>query len=320
MLKPYLPFILLFLLFVPKGGQGQDDLRAKKEYFSSQGEVYQRWLQSSGLGQYLTVYDVRVGENYVAVRLLVPFEQAEAAAGAYHALKDAFEKESVLSLEEQLFYKAHFILDIPREKVHVTIRNNYIQSTPFLRSISFKDGDVVTKADNPKSKITDVDLVVRPLKGDAEPGVAAYHGGYAKEKVFDCVIQFAKERYEQRECFNKEPTVEDVSRGQRLRFKVRGLCREVIPEDNSLVKSLLQTFGLAENWYKRELLYFTITYLPTSDGAQLVIILEGKFGSGLYSSVNEAGYILMESDFNDELQNYTDRFGLELRDFLTNCH
>lgn len=315
-------FILSLLaccLFATTPLVAQEDLREQGDYLEAQGEVYQRWLESTGLGQALRVNDVRVGEDYVSIRLLVPFEEAEMAMSAYQALKDTFEAQSVLTLEEHLFYKALVILDVPQEMVNVSIRNSYTKRLPFLRSIGFRDGEMKVKEDSPKAKITDILLGVRPMEGEARPGVADFGAGYEKEEVFDCILSYVEERYLRRECFDKKPELTVLEKGNRLRFKIKGLCREVIPEDNSLVGSILSRLGLGKNWYKRELLVFVISYVPTENGAQLVIILEGKFGSGLYASVNERGYILMETDFNQELEDYTDAFGVSLKEVLENC-
>lgn len=64
---------------------------------------------------------------------------------------------------------------------------------------------------------------------------------------------------------------------------------------------------------KRERLTFTIAYVPTVEGINLNIEIDGKYGSGFYRTVCRGGYHSMEVDFDDYLEVYADKFSQELK-------
>jgi hypothetical protein len=97
-----------------------------------------------------------------------------------------------------------------------------------------------------------------------------------------------------------------------LRFEVVNLCLEVL-KDEGVVCPMMRRLGIDCNFAKRELLTFTITYTETTNGFQLNITLDGKYGSALYENVRRGGYMNMEFDFDEELDRYADQFKEELR-------
>lgn len=68
------------------------------------------------------------------------------------------------------------------------------------------------------------------------------------------------------------------------------------------------------------MLRFTISYEETLDGFRVRIELDGKYGSGLYNNVRRGGYIDMEVDFDEYLEDYSDEFSTTLQSVLKNCN
>ena len=97
----------LFLLFVLSAGRAQvGDLTKDIVFFKQQQVLYQRWLDHSGLGQYLRVEDMEVKEQELSLYLSMPFSSLDSIISAWTVLKADFEQEASISLEQQLFYKA----------------------------------------------------------------------------------------------------------------------------------------------------------------------------------------------------------------------
>lgn len=68
------------------------------------------------------------------------------------------------------------------------------------------------------------------------------------------------------------------------------------------------------------MLRFTISYEETLDGFRIRIELDGKYGSGFYNNVRRGGYIDMEVDFDEYLEDYSDEFSTTLQSVLKNCN
>jgi hypothetical protein len=50
-----------------------EDLTHDADFFQKQTAVYQRWLDNSGLGAYLSVYDIEVQKDMLSIYLRFPF-------------------------------------------------------------------------------------------------------------------------------------------------------------------------------------------------------------------------------------------------------
>lgn len=130
-------------------------------------------------------------------------------------------------------------------------------------------------------------------------------------------MAFAAEKYATPKCEGRKPQVKRLPNEDYLRFQVSNLCREVLTdEQNPIVCRWLRTFGYDCNWIKRELLTFTVIYIPTDTGFQLNITLEGKVGSGYYEDIRRDGYMDMEVDFKSYLEEYADIIAQEIKDYL----
>jgi len=89
-----------------------------------------------------------------------------------------------------------------------------------------------------------------------------------------------------------------------------------VDESKSSWCKLVNRIGINCNTIKRELLTFIIKYKPTETGINLNIEIDGKFGSGLYSTVRRGGYHSMEVDFDEYLDIYAQKFIVDLKQYL----
>ena len=304
-------------------GQGED-LTQDRVFFEAQGKTYQRWLDHSGLGQYLQVRYVEVKPEQLSLFLSFPFQDLDSIRQAWYSLKTAFEAESPLTLEQQLFYKCAALMEVRQSLVDVRIFSTYdLREEPlFARAIYFDAalGRVEVESSDPMDVRRTIELNPRPVNGGKTPSVADFQRQYTRERVYRCLYSHLRTRYERRVYDDRHPTVTLLENEEVLRFEVVDLQREVLTDAaNPLLCELLRGLGYDCNWVKRERLVFTIAHEPTPTGFRLVITLDGKYGSGFYKSVSRGGYLSMEVDFDDYLQHYADRLRTELREVLLNC-
>jgi hypothetical protein len=313
---------LAVLAFLPQAHTQIEDLTQDADFFQKQTEVYQRWLDNSGLGAYLNVYDIEVEKDMLSIYLSFPYTDLDSIQNAWLQVKQDFEADAAITLEEQLHYKASFIMELRQSMVNVQVYDTYdLRKEPlFMRAIYVEDGQVRVEKSNPKSERETIELKPTDLSKSKEESVASFQQRYSKQQVYDCVYRYAEERFKSTQCIERYPQVRLLEEDNNLVFEVSDLCREVLTDEaNPTLCGVLQNFGYDCNWVKRELLRFTITHEATTEGFRLVILIDGKYGSGFYDKVKRGGYIDMEGDFDEYLEIYARSFKTELRRVLLNC-
>ena len=321
-----MPRILLSLLLVLSlctcvRAQKSQDLRQDEAFFNRQSQVYQKWLNKAGFGQYFRVRELDVQEKRLDLYLEFRSDSLELIINQWNTAKERFENGSGLTLEQQLFYKATSLMEVRQSLVSVQLYDTYdLRKAPlFSRAIYFDDGVVKTEESNPKSKIDKINLSPSMISGGKSGSVAEFRKQYNKQFVFDCIARFVKERFEKEVCIDRKPEVRILEDQEVLRFEVVDLCKEVLKNENSTICGWLQALGYDCNWAKRELLIFTITHESTVDGIRVMVELDGKVGSGFYANVSRGGYVSMEVDRDEELENYADELAIEIRKMLEKC-
>ena len=315
-------FSLAFLLFSPLAHAQGEDLTQDEPFFQEQLQTYERWLEDAGLSQYLRVHELEVKEDELNIYLTFPFSDIDSILVAYDSLKAVFEASSPLTLEQQLFYKATTLMEVRQSLVTVQIYDTYdLRNEPlFFRGIYFADGVVAVSVSNPRDKRRTVTLQPRPANDGKTPTIEAFRERYSRERVYDCIYEYARQRFERDVCEDRNPHVRLLQDQDVLRFEVSDLCREVLTDEaNPTLCGILRRVGYDCNWVKRELLVFTFTYEETTTGFRLILLLDGKYGSGYYREVRRGGYLSMEVDFDDYLEDYADAFTVQLRRALQNC-
>lgn len=317
-----LRFSLLLALFAScalTSLRAQDDLRNDAVFFQEQAQTYQRWLDKAGLGQYLRFRELDVREQELDVYLEFPFNDLDLIVNAWGELKENFEANSPLTLEQQLFYKAAALLEVPQSALSVQLYDTYeAHKEPlFLRAIYFDEGRVRVEESNPKAAIRPIRLEPRPVSGGKPVSVAEFQAQLTREKAYRCILDYARERYQQAPPGEKVPQLTVLEDEENLRFEVIDLRKEVLNGANPC--DWLATFGFDCNWAKRELLIFTFSYEKTLEGIRLTGDIDGKVGSGFYANVRRGGYLSMEIDFDEELRRYSEAVTVEIRNMLRNC-
>ncbi|MCB9274807.1 MAG: hypothetical protein H6564_12260 [Lewinellaceae bacterium] len=296
-----------------------DNLRQDSTFFNQQKTIYQRWLNQSGLGPMLQVEGLSIKEDRISLYLSFPSSDINFVVRSWESLKQNFEAERPITLEQQLFYKMISLMEVRQSMADVQIYDTYdLRREPlFFRGIYFEDGQVKVEENNPKSKIEEVPIFPANLRGMKDMSEAEIREAFSREAVYEKVLEYARGRYGKAKCEQRYPMVRVLENGAVLRFEVEDLCREVLTDEaNPLLARILNSCcGLNYNWVKRELLNFIITYreFPDGKGFILTIEIDGKYGSGIYDKVRRGGYLSMEVDFDDYLERYADSFKEAIR-------
>lgn len=314
----YLSTLFVLLSFSTTLAQ-VEDLTKDTPFFKEQSKLYQRWLDHTGLGKVIKVYDVEVEADELSLFLAFHKEESNYVTNVWEQLKATFDRQNPLSLEQQLFYKMCHIMEIRHSVGNVQLYDTYnLKVEPcFFRGIYFDEKKVKVEESSCRSEIVDLNLRPPTLRSNDKNTVMEFQQILSKEVVYQKILQFAQKKYTQTECIDRYPEIKTLDTDEVLHFEVLDLCREVlIDEAQPTLCTILQTFGYDCNWVRREKLDFIIKYEPSSSGIKLNIEIDGKYGSGVYSRVRRGGYINMEIDFDEYLERYAKEFKEELKRFL----
>lgn len=298
-------------------------LKEEAAFFHRQADVYQSWLDSRGMGKYLNVRELDIQENEVALYLEFPFQDTDSIVRTWDKLKALAEKDNGLSLEEQLFYKMVFFMELRQGAANVQLYDTYdLRKEPlFFRGIYF-DVDqqkVLVESSDPKSQIEEINIPVSYLKPQA--GQQGETVGITKrEELFNKIESYAKAKYTQKTCESRTPKFEPIVNNKELRFRVVDLCRVVLKDNTSgSICSILNSLGFSCDNSVREMLEFTFSIKEQGTSqATLHILIDGKFGSGYFREVSRGAYQEMEKEprFESYIEEFSDNFASDLVRYL----
>lgn len=316
-------FLFIFLCNLLSGihmtAQVQD-LTKDSPFFQAQKPLYQRWLDNEGLGSVLKVYDIDIQSDELSLYLAFPYENSDSVAIVWEQLKNSYDSQNALTLEQQLFFKLCHMMEIRHSVGNVQLYDTYNTKIEpcFYRGIRYNEGRVEVEESGCKSKIEEINLKAPKLSNAKEGAVVEFQQNMTKDLVFRKIMAFATEKYTESNCLERQPEVIKYESDDILHFEVLDICRTVLTDEaQPTLCGILQTFGYACDWVKREKLDFIIKYEPSTEGIKINIELDGKYGSGLYKNVQRGGYISMEIDFDEYLEIYAKRFKEELKDYLS---
>lgn len=310
---------LLWATITPMLSAQLEDLTRDTAFFRQQKLEYQRWLDQTGMGKTLKVQALKVTSDDVSLYLGFHATELDEIVNAWDTLKVAYETQGGMTLEEQLFFRLVSFMGLRQEAASIQIYDTYDLSLDplFFRGIYYDEGQIRVDVNNPKSQIRDIKINYTDVSGAKKSSKAEFSRQYTRDYVFDRVMAFAVEKYGRPKCEGRNPKVKRLPNEDHLRFQVSDLCKEVlVDEQNPVVCRWLKTLGYNCTWIKRELLTFTVIYIPTESGFQLNITLEGKVGSGYYDDIRRDAYMDMETDFKSYLEDYADQIALEIKDYL----
>jgi len=315
-------FLFCILFLSSATAQRNTVLSADQPFFEQQGRDYQRWLNQSGLGQVLHVERVRVADTELSLDLGFHTTNADTVNAQWKELKATFARHdsSGHTLEEALFYKMLYFMEIKPEQGYVQLFNSFDTQKDlypcFFRGIRFERGQVLTDEQGCRTQFPEFDLKPADVQASRTVSVAVFRKKFSKSAVFKKLETFVDQRFTPKKCDNRNPTVEWLDRQDELWFNVNDLCKEVLwDETNPWWCRALYGAGFESyrNCIKRERLEIHIRYTETTEGFNIRCSLDAKFGSGFWDEVGRGAYKNMETDYKTFVEQYALKFKNELR-------
>ena len=306
-MKGTLWLYLLFPAFIAFGqGEGMTT-----EKGPSPQELYQSWLETSGLGQVFAVHTVVEDSKISTLYLQFHTEDLDSLSNAWHTLKANFDSTHTISLEQQLFYQWSYFMDRPQEELWVEIYDSYdVEKVPdpqFYVILFFQDGGLQIDANTKqKTEPREIRLELKPVKlRTASKG--SWKNTDHKTEVFEKVLEHMRSYYETSKCANRNPKLKVLESDVVLRFEIEDLCREVLEDaEQPFPCRIAQLLGKDCNWITREKIYFLIAYSQEGTHAVLKIIMDGKYATGYGNRPQDGGYNPMDGRFDQYFKDYAD--------------
>jgi hypothetical protein len=306
-----LPFFLL--------AQSERPLSEDKAFFKEKRMDYQKWLDSSGIGKVLRTQTVYFPKpEVISLDLVFYTENVDSVAVLWQALKRDFQKQDRgLTLEEELFYKMLYFMEIKPTQGYVQIFDTYnpIKQVCFRRSIAFEKNKVYVDSAGCKSKYVEFTVEPNNLSNLRSASKIDFNKKPSKEIVFAKIKTYVEKRFNRKQEENRSPKVDWINEtNTELVFRVQDLTKEVlIDETNPWWCSVLTPMCTScQNCKKRELLDMRIGYSETPTGYRISLNIDAKFASGWYNEVKRGGYKNMELDYKRYVEEYATRFKKDL--------
>ncbi len=227
-------FLLLVLLLLGMNNitEAQRSLRSDSIFFQEQVPVYENWLNRVGFGQFLKVQELLVFDEYIVLNLSFRSTDLEEMVASWQALKEGFESKSSISLEEELFYQAAAMMEVQDTMLAVGVYNTYnrLESPTFYREILFVNEAINISGDNPKAVIKAIKVFPRDLNSGTLSSVVNFQKRLTREKVYECISAFLKERFATSGYGGDSPEVILKENRDHLRLEVINIRKEVLSQ------------------------------------------------------------------------------------------
>jgi len=326
-MKPLVTFLLLTALTAynrPLSAQTKDTFSTEDyRFFQQKADEYQRWLTQTNLGKTLSVELVRMKKHDTELELVlnVRTHNPDSAIGMWNQLRRDFSAAcGGQPLETELFRVFAHKMEINPLQGNVQV---YVPDPDGSHNLCFyvgiweENNAIQLDARLNPCKSDPVDVAVKPIvlrqmvKGKSVDLLKTL----TSSEIFDKIIAFSY-RWEQPTCPERYPKVSDIERSPtRLKFTVSDLCQVVLTDEKrSLWCDLVTACGGTCNDTRRERLEFDIEYIADQNKLRCNVL--GKFGSGVYKP-RKNGWLNMEPDFADYLDDYIKKFRTELENELT---
>ncbi len=324
--------LLILLLGFGLTSFGQDYGLKDDAYYKTLEPVYQRWLQKSGLAQFLKVAGSDTEDGLFSLYLGFTCLGNDSAVVAWNTMKAEFDAAHEFTIETQLYRSMVSIMRINPALANLQIYSTDLngQEGCFYRGLYY---DETTKAvgideQNCMSAVPhELQFTHEELKSSQLVKfntAAEIDHEKNKQLVFAKILQMAQNEYKAK--VQKGDFFHDKTKKSVLYFEVKNLRAEVFAEEeNSFVAETMNWFGsitgfgeTKNDWRTIEELHFYIQYVPSADkrSFDLEVDIKGKYGSG-YHQINQWNRMIdMQRDFDPLLEDYQTKFANKIYELI----
>lgn len=224
-----LAFLILPILVL---AQTERPLSEDKAFFKEKRIDYQKWLDSSGIGKVLRTQTVYFPKpEVISLDLVFYTENVDSVTVLWQALKRDFQKQDRgLTLEEELFYKMFYFMEIKPTQGYAQIFDTYnpIKQVCLRRSIAFEKNKVYVDSAGCKSQNLDFTVEPNNLSNLRSASKIDFNKKPSKEIVFTKIKTYVEKRFNRKQEENRSPKVDWINEtDDKLVFRVQDLTKEV---------------------------------------------------------------------------------------------
>lgn len=293
-------FIISFYFLAFPFSTNAQEMNLEKDtlFFANQTEVLSNWLEDSGLGPNIVLEDYIVEEQKFTLYFQINYSAADSAYYGWQKLKKDFLNQSGFQLEDRLFLKCSHIFDLKLNQLFIRVKNK-----PILGEIPVVDVNI--HYDKTKKDIILNEYITRSEVIDS---IQFYNYNIKegffnidtinfknlipekkKEKIYTTLFEAAKAYFSEKHNTQIVKTNIDP-----LSFYVINIKYEVVNTPSKL----------SEIYDPTEMLTYTLSVLEIENGLKFYLIVDGKYGSGLFRSRAVNKYRDMNPKFEEELKLY----------------
>ena len=303
------------------------NLASDFNFFEKKAKLYQRWLNSKGMGEILKVDKVEMKKNGMELELFLSLKTTDpdSAAALWIGLEQRVDSiNGNKSLDEILYSTFTRMMEIPSAQGNIQVyfpRKEGMGYNPCFYVWLWEENEKIvseTRTNNCRSQALDLVLNIPKLNNISTSGEIIIYRKTNTQDIFNRINTYISNKLEIRkpECENRVPRVDILNFSQSsLKLSVNDLCNEILTnESKSMWCNLVEQLWGPCNDKRRERLEFSFEVQPINDdnGYILKYELSGKYGSGVYRP-RVSGYMDMEPDFVEYISLYLEKFIKDLR-------
>jgi|GEM_PF-3059524 hypothetical protein len=279
------------------------DLRNDQVFFIQQQAVYQGWLEETGLNPALQVERIQVDSHKVTLTLQFNYKDSDTATSAWNRLRQDFQENFGLALEERLFFKFSTVMEVKLEQAELRIINY-----PKYGELPVVDGTIYF--DSAFKKVARKGIFRKEEKSNVFIPSFILDTSFTKRLSMSDSLNFTEQlQYK----LNQE-----LANRLRNYFEQKTDKKYVyLPNKNPIqlevmnIKSEVIPAGWVSFNNPNEHLVITIDHKITKKGLDFFCTIDGKFGNGLFKPRSLRGFRDMSPNYKHELKRYTNEFATD---------
>ncbi len=294
----HIVFTFCFLAFSLNADGQETNLEKDTLFFANQIEILSNWLENSGMDSTIQLEDHFAEKDRFTLYFQINYSAADSAFYGWKKFKEDFLEQTGFQLKDRLFLKCSQVFELDLNQLFIRIKNK-----PVLGEIPVVDVNIyfdeikediildehITRSEvidsiqiynhNIKEVFFDIDtLTFKNLIHEKK-----------KEKIYTTLLEAAAS------YFSEKHKVEIVKvTSNPLSFFVINVKHEVVTTPSSL----------SEIFDPAEMLTYTLSVSEIENGLKFNLIVDGKYGSGLFRSRAVNKYRDMNPKFEEELKLY----------------
>jgi hypothetical protein len=251
-----------------------------KDFFLSQDSSIRNWISYHGLSEIIKLETINVRTNDITINFLIP------DLYNWKRAKDSVRVNLGIPLQQLLFFKLLFLMEIPREQLFVQLAGK-----DCIIRIRWRNGNIELKEEKKQGPILDkVNVPIGPINE------TVFHQNTESGSKYKKVIRKLEKGL--REHFNQYETA-----FEKYKFvSYEPSEKELVIEVRNITKAILD-----ESYFEKIVIQFT--FVPNDKILEVNYIIQAKYAAGLIWAPYDSRFKDMDPQYAEALK----RFNLILK-------